>query len=91
MASRCFNKKAQANLFFLLMIGIVFFVLGLALTPAVKDVVGEAMSSSQLDCSNSSISDQNKAVCTSIDIQTFLYIGTIFGLAGLVIGGAVLR
>ena len=85
------NNKAQGNVFVLLMIGIVFFVLGLALTPALTDVANEATSSDQLDCSNSSISDQNKAVCDSIDIQPFLFMGTIFGLAGVVLAGAILQ
>lgn len=85
------NKKAQGNIIFLLMIGIVFFILGLALTPALTDATNEAMNSSQLDCSNSSISDQNKAVCTSIDTQPFLFIATIFGLAGIILAGAIIR
>ncbi len=87
-----YNKKAQGNVFVYLMIGIVFFVLGLALTPALTDVATEATSTSQLNCTNtSSLTDQNKAVCTSIDIQPFLFMGTIFGLAGLLLTGAVLR
>jgi len=71
--------------------GIVFFVLGLALTPALTDVTKEAMDSPQLNCSNSSISDQDKAVCTSVDIQPFLFIATIFGLAGLLLAGIITR
>lgn len=86
-----FNKHAQANVFVYLMLGITFFILGLALTPALTDVTNEATSSVQLNCSNVSISDQNKAVCDSIDIQPFLFIGTVFGLAGLILAGAILR
>jgi len=71
------------------MMGIVFFILGLALTPIITDVSNEAMSSSQLNCSNESISDQDKAVCTSIDIQSFLFFGTVFGLAGMLFGRIV--
>lgn len=83
-----YNKNAQA-IFFMLMMGIVFFILGLALTPIITDVSNEAMSSSQLNCSNESISDQDKAVCTSIDIQSFLFFGTVFGLAGMLFGRIV--
>lgn len=79
------NKKAIMPIFALMM-GIVFFVLGLALTPLLTDVTGEATSSTQLNCSNSSISDQNKAVCTSLDIMPFLWMGVVFGLAGILIG-----
>lgn len=85
------NKKGQGNVIFLLMIGIVFFVLGLALTPALTDTAGESMGSSQLDCSNASISDQDKAVCTSVDIMPSLYFGTILGLAGIILAGAIIR
>ncbi len=91
MASHSFNKKAQGNLIFLLMIGIVFFVLGLALTPALTNVTEESMNSAQLDCSNASISDQNKAVCTSIDVMPPLYFGVILGLSGILLAGAVLK
>lgn len=90
MAFLYLNKRGS-TVFVFLMIGIVFFVLGLALTPAVTDVVNEATSSPQLNCSNDSISDQNKAVCTSLDIQSFLFFGTIMGLAGIILSGAVLR
>ena len=89
--SRYFNKKAQANVFVLLMIGIVFFVLGLALTPGATDVTNEAMSSEELNCSNASITDQDQAVCASLDVMPPLYFGTILGLAGVVLAGAILR
>jgi len=75
------NKKGQ-SIFFILMIGVVFFLLGLALTPALVDVSNEAMASPEINCSSDSITDQDKAVCTSIDIQSFLFFGTIFGLGG---------
>lgn len=73
------------------MMGVIFFVLGMALAPALQDITQEAMDSALLNCSNSSISDQNKAICTSIDIMQPLFVGVIFGLAGLLMGGIVLR
>jgi hypothetical protein len=79
------NKKGTA-IFFLLMMGVVFFLMGLALAPALKDITDEARGSSGLDCDAEGISDQDKAVCTSVDIQQNLFIGSIFGLAGLLIG-----
>lgn len=80
-----YSKKGQVSAFVLLMIGMVFFLMGLALTPAIHDVIEEATSTVQLNCSNTSISDQDKANCDAIDIQQFLFIGTIFGLAGILI------
>ena len=82
------NKKGQ-NAFFLLSMFIVFFVLGLALTPPLTDTTNKAMNSSQLNCSNSSISDQNKAVCTSIEIFPFLFLATLFGLGGILAGAII--
>ena len=90
MAFLYLNKKGS-NVFVYLMIGITFFVLGLALTPAITDITNEATSTTQLNCSDDSISDQNKAVCTSLDIQPFLFFGTVMGLAGIILAGAVIR
>ena len=88
MASLSFNKKAQGNLFFVLMMGITFIVLALALTPGIREVTTDAMNSSQIDCFNESISDQNKAICDSMDIQPFLYGIVLIGLAGILLKGA---
>ena len=70
------------------MLGIVFILLALALMPGAREVTTEAMNSSQIDCFNESISDQNKAVCDSIDIMPFLYGVAIVGLAGILLKGA---
>ena len=83
------NKRGQ-TVFFLLMIGVVFFILGLALTPILTNAVSESTSSSELNCSNvSSLSDQDRANCTSCDIMPFLFFGTILGLAGILVGGII--
>ena len=85
-----FCKKAQLSIFFILMIGVVFFLLGLALTPALSQTVSEATSTSQLNCSNDSISDQDKSVCTSLDLQSFLFFGTVMGLGAMLFSKIVL-
>ena len=79
------NTKGLVPIF-ALMLGVLLFILGMAIAPALKDTTNEAMQSSFLDCSNSSITDQNKAVCASIDTMQPVFIGVIFGLAGLLIG-----
>ncbi len=48
-------------------------------------------SSAQVNCSDTSISNQDKAVCTSEDMFKPLWIGLVLGLAGLVIGGIAIR
>ncbi|GBE19363.1 MAG TPA: hypothetical protein ENG87_00490 [Candidatus Pacearchaeota archaeon] len=82
------NEKATMSIFFGLMLAILLFFLGLALAPALQDVTTEAGNAQNLNCStiNSTHPDYNtiKPVCTSIDIQQ-LFIGIIFGLAGLVV------
>lgn len=85
------NKRGQ-TVFFLLSIGIIFFVLALALTPALTDAMKESTSTAQLNCSNiSSLSDQDRANCTSWDIMPFLFISVALGLGGVLLAGAVLR
>lgn len=76
------NKKGFVLLFSLMMV-VVFFLLGLALAPALKGVTGEAMDSPLLNCSTTT-NDQIKIACDSIDMQQ-LFIGVIFGMAGLLL------
>ena len=78
------NIKAQANLLFILMIGIICFVLGLALANPLKEVVTEQMDSTFLNCTTTT-DQQTKAVCTSLDMLTPLFCGTIFGLVGILL------
>lgn len=86
------NKRGQGTVFFLLMIGIVFFILGLALTPILTNAVTESTTTTELNCSNiTSLSDQDRANCTSWDIMPFLFFGTILGLASVLVAGAVIR
>jgi len=83
------NKRGQLSIFFLLMMGVVFFLLGLALAPAINDTVNEGLDDPLLNCSTTT-DDQTKAVCTSMDIDK-LYIGIIFGLAGVLLVGVAVR
>lgn len=80
------NKKATTA-FFLLMMGIVFFLLGLALANPIKEVAGD--SRTELNCTNTTISNQNKAVCTQFDLYQPVYVGLLFGLAGVLIGALI--
>ena len=77
------------------MLGILCLFLGLALANPLKVVVEESMTltddGSGLDCSNSSISNQDKAVCTQIDLFVPLFTGLIFGIAGLFLGAIAFK
>lgn len=88
------NNKKGTSIFLLLMLGMVCFVLGLALAKPTKDVVSESML--QLNCStdyltNTTITHQNRAYCTAMDMFNPLVVGVIFGLAGILLGGIALR
>ena len=87
------RNKGQVSVFFILMMAVVFFILGLALTPAIMQSISEYSNTGGINCSvgNSSQSDTNKANCTSLDTMQFLFIGTIFGLAGLLLSAIALR
>ena len=80
------NKKGVAVLVYFMM-GVLFFIIGLALAGVSTDVVNDdnVMGSSGLDCTNSSISNQDKATCRSVEIQFPVYVATIFGLAGMLL------
>jgi len=84
------NKKGLAVLVYF-MIGVLFFIVGIALAPALNTTKVEAMNSTLIDCSNSSITNQNKANCASMDLTDFIFTGTIFGLGGLLISRVIFQ
>ena len=76
-------NKVGSSVLVYFMIGILLFLLGLALTPALTQTSGEAQTN--LDCSNESISNQDNAVCYQLDTFSPLYIGVLFGLVGIIL------
>lgn len=78
------NDKRGLVAIYLFMIGIVFFFLGMALAPALTETSGEVQT--DLDCTNSSISNQNKAICYQVDSMPPLFVGILFGFAGMILG-----
>jgi len=82
------NKKGQ--MFFFFMLGLLFIFLGLSLMFPMREVVNEQMDSTLLNCSNSSISQQDKAVCTSLDIIPFVLGGVIIGAGAILIRGGLI-
>lgn len=83
------NLRGQAG-FVTLMLGVVFFVLGMALTPPLNEAIhgDNVMGNNGLDCSNSSISNQNKAICSQTDFFPPVFGGVIFGLGAMLLGRA---
>lgn len=78
------NKRGTVALVYL-MLGVLFFLLGMALAPALTDTTNQARDSDNLDCSNASISNQDKAICYQVDTFPPLFIGILFGFGGLIL------
>lgn len=78
------------KLFYIFMITITLFILGIALAGPLNSISGEQRSTSELNCSDDSISMYKKGACTQIDLMPALLVGSILGLAGAVVGGKVL-
>jgi hypothetical protein len=78
------NKQGSVAIVFF-MVAILLFLLALALTPSLVDTTTEAGNSTELNCSNVSISNADKAVCYQLDTLPPLYIGLLAGLAGLIL------
>lgn len=73
------SSKGQV-VFYSLMLGLIIIVLALALAGPVRERIDDARNVSTdnsigLDCSNSSISDFNKATCYVADLNIFYFIG----------------
>lgn len=81
------NKKAQGSLLVILMLGMVFFLLGLALSYPLNQVTSD--SRTQMNCSEVT-AYQDKANCVVVDMFNPLLVGTILGLAGMILGRAFL-
>ena len=78
------NKKGQMGMFFLFMIGVVMFIIGLSLSSVLVSSNNQVRTN--MDCSNTTISTDRKVTCGVVDVIAPLVIGTIFGLAGLAFG-----
>jgi len=85
------QNKRGFTLLYSLMLGVLLFIVGLAVAPALNSTVTEYSSTSELNCTNaSSLTNQDKSVCTAMDVQQ-LYLAVILGIAGIVIGGIAIR
>lgn len=78
------NNRGQV-IFFTFMVGIVIILLAIAFAPGIKKQIDTARDSNNLDCSNSSISNFDKATCVVADLTIFHYVIGVVVLAGAVI------
>ena len=84
------NKKGMV-IIYAFMLGMVCFLLGMALSNPLRVTIEESMNSDELNCTNPSITQQDHANCTSLDIMTPLFTGLLFGLSGMLLGAVALR
>lgn len=82
--------KKGTSFFLVLMMAIIFFILGVALAQPLSETVQESRTTSELNCSNSSIGSVKKASCVITDLYAPYFIGVIFGLAGAVLGAKII-
>jgi len=88
------NKKAQVW-GYTLMLGLTIIILALALAPIGKSFVDSTMNATVgdtigMDCSNSSISDFNKAACRVTDFSLFYFFGGLILIGGAVVGARLI-
>jgi len=87
------NRRGQ-TVFVAAMIAIVFIVLALAFAPAMKQFGDNARNVSSdtqvgLDCSNSSISNYDKASCNAVDLFNPYFMGFLVFGAGAIIAARI--
>lgn len=83
------NRKASISIYGF-MLALTILVVALALAPAITTFTGDARNTTQfgnqaLDCSNTSISNFNKAACVATDMGGFYFIASLIFIAGGVI------
>ena len=82
---------SQGQVFFVtMMVALVFIILGLSFAPVIKEFTDDARNSTSdtrvgLDCSNSSISDYDKANCLFVDYMNPYFVGFLIFAAGAII------
>ena len=72
------NNSGQVAIYSI-MIGILVFLIVLAVSPLLKEITEEARDSSHLDCDNASISTGTKATCIVTDLYLFGFVAAILG------------
>ena len=88
------NKRGSV-LIYGLMLGLVVIILALALAPAVSESTNGARDAPSgdtygLDCNNESISDFDKAACTTTDLSLFWFVGGLVLIGGGIIASKII-
>lgn len=93
------NVRGQVR-FVAFMFALTIFIMAIAFAPAIQQTADQARNATlgntnsterQLDCDNSSIDDFKKASCVLVDVTPSYFVGMLFGIAGLIIIGRLMR
>ena len=86
MQGQVSSKRGSAIIVYF-MIGVLTFLVALALAAPTQEITNSdnVMGADGLDCSNESITNQDKAVCISIDIIPPIYTAILFGLGAMLV------
>jgi len=79
------SKTAQSGLVGL-MLGIFIFMLAMVFIDPITDVITEVRGTDQLNCSNTTISDGQKATCLIVDLILPYFIAIVLAVGGGAIG-----
>lgn len=79
MKKRVLNKKGVALGFLGIMLGFLFLVMIVAISPAVQQQVAAA--STNLDCSSGTLSAAQTGVCILVDWTFFMFVATGLSVA----------
>ena len=87
--------KNGSILIYGIMLSITVIILALALAPAVSEFTNGARNASTtdtigLDCSNTSISNYDKAACTATDLTLVWFIGSLILIGGGIITAKII-
>ncbi len=84
------NNKGQMLIFgFMIMMTIIVLIMGSA--PAGQAVLNQTMSSTNMDCDNSSISSFDKTACIAVDMGMFYFLIGLIAIAFAVFVGGKFR
>lgn len=78
------------------MVGLVIFVLALALAPPVSEFISSARNETTsfgtqgLNCTSDTISNYDKAACVVTDLNLFYFIGGLLFIAGAFVGSKII-
>lgn len=88
------NVNGQVQ-FVAIMLALVFIIMALSFAPVIKEFSDTARNSTTensvgLDCSNSSISDYDKANCIAVDSFNPYFIGILIFLGGAIVAAKII-